>query len=107
MLNYHKTVDSLQSMFPFIDRTVIENVIEANDGHIENTVECLLEIDYPVDDQPVVIEQRNENVIENQKNADEQLAIMLQEALYNSEFVKTYHQSGSSRKAHNEYCLFL
>lgn len=89
MLSYNKTVDSLQAMFPFIDRTVIENVLEANSGHIENTVECLLEIDYPVEDQgPEIVQEPEKNPpvnLQQQTLADEQLAIILQEALYHSE----------------------
>ena len=34
-------------MFPHMEIQVVRDVLEANQGHIENTVDCLLDINYP------------------------------------------------------------
>lgn len=58
---YEDAILSISAMFPHMDLQVIRDVLEANDGHIENTIDCLLDIDYPEETGLLIIHSHSFN----------------------------------------------
>jgi len=78
---YEVAVSTIQSMFFDIDRDVICSVLEANSGHMEKTVECLLSMSGVLPNEEA---QVLDNTIQSQQQVQEdaQYAKKLQDQLY-------------------------
>jgi hypothetical protein len=74
-----RQLDALYGMFPFIDRQVILDVLEANGGDYEATVDCLLDLDYPKSEVPIA---------STPNMSDYELAVLIQQQLYNESIPK-------------------
>lgn len=101
---YEAAVATIQSMFENVDKDVICTVLEANSGHMEKTVECLLAMSGEI---PAEEQQQTTTTVWNwlfcsilsvllQSNSaqikeDEQLARMLQNQLFLNE-LKQHHE---------------
>jgi hypothetical protein len=86
---------SLKGMFPFIDSQVIIDVMEANNGNIEATIDCLLDIDYPKPEPEVQL------LSTSSRMSDYELALIIQQQLYNESIPKDTEVSQLINQIHN------
>jgi len=83
-LPYEAAVSTILSIFNnTIERDVICTVLEANNGHMEKTIECLLAMSGEIPVSETTVSKTNEQIQQNsQVREDEMFARMLQDQLF-------------------------
>ena len=75
-ITWKEGIEQLEGMFPTISPLIIESTLRENGGHMEHTIDILLQLSLEMEESKQFIEQKSQEV------SDEQFAKEIQEREY-------------------------